>query len=213
MKHYHTIEKNVQDYRGQHVFGFDKIDGSNFCAEWNRKLSKKTNTNRFSKFGTRTQMIDTISNVNYNPFNEAVNIFHNKYSEPLDKIFDENKSFRGIDIITVYGEFFGEHSFAGKHEWQEKHDVVIFDIFLYKKDFLKPRDFIDIFEHLHIPKLVYEGLLDDSTIIDIISNIYGLKEGLVLKGVFQNKVFMVKVKTQEWLDKVRALYGINNNLE
>jgi hypothetical protein len=210
MKAYHTIEKNVQDYIGQHVFGFNKIDGSCIRAEWNKKLSKKTHfTNGFGKFGTRNEMIKNASN----PFTEAVDIFMDKYSKPLDEIFCENKIFRGVDTITVYGEFFGEHSFAGQHVWDEYHDLVIFDMFLYKKDYLKPADFIDIFGHLDIPRLVYQGLLDEYIIKDIVSNVYGLKEGLVLKGVNEGKVWMVKVKTQEWLDKVRTLYGINNNLE
>ena len=210
MKHYHTIEKNVQDYIGQHIFAFEKIDGSNICAEWNRKLSKKSQfTNGFGKFGTRTQMIKDFRN----PFTEAVNIFMDKYSEPLDKIFCENKIFRGIDTITVYGEFFGEHSFAGQHDWNEEHDVVIFDMFLYKKDFLKPGDFVGVFGHLDIPEVIIRGLLDEKIIEDIISNIYGLQEGLVLKGVIENKVWMVKVKTQAWLNKVRVLYGENSNLE
>ena len=86
-------------------------------------------------------------------------------------------------------------------------------MFLYKKDFLNPKDFIDTFEHLGIPKLVTSGILDEQTVEDIVSNIYGLKEGLVLKGVHEKKVWMVKVKTQEWLDKVREKYGIDNNIE
>lgn len=210
MKAYHSIEKNVQDYLGHHVFGFDKIDGSNFRAEWDRKLSKKSRfTNGFKKFGTRTE---TIKNAN-NPFAEAIGIFENKYAEYLDKIFTEHKMFRGIERITVYGEFFGENSFAGKHDWEEVHDLLIFDMFLYKKDWLKPADFIDIFGKLDIPKLIYKGFLDESLINKIVTNYYGLKEGLVLKGVIENKVFMVKVKTQEWLNKVRSMYGENNNIE
>jgi len=210
MKHYRTIEKNVQDYLGKVAFAFDKIDGSNFCAEWNRKLSKKSQfTNGFGKFGTRTQ---TIKNVN-NPFVEAVDIFMNKYSIDLDKIFCENKLFRGVDTITVYGEFAGPNSFAGQHVWNEEHDVTIFDMFMYKKDFVKPADFIDIFGHLDIQKFVFKGLLTVSLLNTIITNVYGLKEGVVLKGVSEGKVWMVKVKTQKWLDKVRALYGENNNLE
>jgi hypothetical protein len=210
VKTYHTIEKNVYDYIGQHVFGFDKIDGSNFRAEWNRKLSKKTYfTKGFGKFGTRNEMIKNVNN----PFIEAANIFKDKYSETLDKIFNENKLFRGIDTITVYGEFFGPSSFAGIHNWKEDHDLIIFDMFLYKKDFLKPRDFIDIFGHLDIPKLVFQDILDEKIIKDIVANVYRLKEGLVLKGVIENKVFMVKVKTKQWLDKIRSIYGLNNNLE
>jgi hypothetical protein len=210
MKAYHSIEKNTYDYLGQHVFGFDKIDGSNFRAEWNRKLSKKSHfTNGFKKFGTRNEMIKNASN----PFCEAIDIFMAKYSYTLDKIFCDDKTFRGIDTITVYGEFFGEHSFAGQHDWNEPHDVVIFDVFLYKKDFLKPRDFVDIFSSLDTPKLVTQGLLDVKMIEDILSNIYGLKEGLVLKGVIENKVFMTKLKTLDWLTKVRAKYGEDSNFE
>ena len=210
MKHYHTIEKNVQDYIGQHIFAFEKIDGSNICAEWNRKLSKKSAfTNGFGKFGTRTEMIKHKNN----PFCEAIDIFMDKYSAPLDKIFREEIIFRGVDGITVYGEFFGPSSFAGQHDWNEEHDVVIFDMFVYKKDFVKPRDFIDIFGHLRIAKLITQGLLDEQMIQDIISNKYHLKEGVVFKGVSEGKVWMAKVKTQHWLDKVRALYGINNNIE
>jgi len=210
VKSYHSIEKNINDYIGQYVYGFDKIDGSNFRAEWNQKLSKKSHfTNGFKKFGTRTEMIKHASN----PFCKAIDIFEEKYSEHLNKIFRENKIFKGIDIITVYGEFFGKNSFAGQHNWNEELDLIIFDMFLYKKDFLKPGDFIDTFEHLDIPRVIYQGFLDRKIINNVISNEYKLKEGVVFKGTKENKVFMVKVKTQEWLNKVRELYGENNNIE
>lgn len=210
MKTYHSIEKNIEDYIGQHVFAFDKIDGSNFRAEWSRKLSKKSKfTNGFGKFGTRTEMIKNSTH----PFIEAVDIFENKYAERLDKIFNEEKIFRGVDIITVYAEFYGEHSFAGQHDWKEEHDLVIFDMFLYKKDFLKPRDFIDIFNHLDIPTIIYNGILDQYIIEKIRSNLFGLKEGVVFKGVQDNKVFMTKLKTDSWIKRVRELYGEKNDVE
>jgi len=210
MKHYHSIEKNIEDYLGNHVYGFNKFDGSNFCAEWNKKLSKKSRfTYGFGKFGTRTQMIKNKEN----PFVEAVNIFMDKYAVPLDKIFCEDKLFRGIDTITVYGEFFGEHSFAGQHDWNEEHDVTIFDMFLYKKDFLNPRDFVDTFGHLNIPRVIYKGILDEQIINDVRVNVFNLSEGLVFKGSENNKVFMIKLKTNDWLKRVRELYGENSNLE
>jgi hypothetical protein len=209
MKAYHTIEKYTSEYFGKHVFGFDKIDGSNFRAEWNKKLSKKNrSTYGFGKFGTKTELIDKNS-----LYIEGVNIFMEKYSHELDKIFNENRLLREIPIITVFGEFFGKHSFAGQHDWNEEHDIIIYDMFLYKKDYLKPATFMDIFENLDMPYLKYEGLLDESIINNIESNVYGVKEGLVLKGVNEGKVFMIKVKTLEWLNKVREKYGINNNYE
>lgn len=210
MKSYHSIQNNAHDYIGQFAFGFDKIDGSNFRAEWNRKLSKKSAfTNGFGKFGTRNEMIKNASS----PFCEAIDIFNEKYAVSLDKIFRENILFRGIEKITVYAEFFGEHSFAGQHDWNEPHDVVIFDVFMYKKDFVRMGDFENLFGHLGIPEIVHRGILDEDVIDSIVTNIYNLKEGVVFKGVINKNVWMAKVKTQEWLNKVRALYGENNDLE
>jgi len=213
MKYYHSIEKNIEDYIGQYAYGFRKFDGSNFCAEWNKKLSKKSQfTNGFGKFGTRTQMIKNANN----PFTEAVNIFMDKYSKKLDEIFTSEKIFRGVDTITVYGEFYGPLSFAGQHNWIydiDDFDVTIFDMFLYKKDFLKPGDFIDLFSHLRIPKVIYKGILTEEIINLVKRNAFDLEEGVVFKGVQDNKVWMAKLKTNAWLEKVRALYGINNNIE
>ena len=85
MKTYHTIEKYNESDFGKYIFSFDKIDGSNFRAEWDRKLSKRTSfTMGFKKFGTRTQLI-----TKNNPFVEAVGIFENKYAENLDQILHQ----------------------------------------------------------------------------------------------------------------------------
>ena len=180
MKHYDTIDKWNDKYFGHSVFGFDKIDGSCIRIEWNRKLSKKTQfTKGFGKFGTRMELITNWRN----PYTEAVNIFMDKYSYPLDKIFTENREFRGIDRITVFGEFYGENSFAGHHKWDEEHDLILFDVFLYRKDFLPPSIFINTFEQLDIPKVIYKGILDETLIKDVQDNKFNLKEGMVLKGM------------------------------
>jgi len=210
MKSYHSIQKYSQEDLGKYIYAFDKADGSNFRAEWDRKLSKKSRfTNGFGKFGTRTEMIKHIAL----PFYEGVKIFNRKYSEKLDEIFNTHKAFRGIERITVYGEFFGENSFAGMHDWDEEHDVRIFDTFLYKKDFLSPSEFIEIFQHLDIPKVVYQGYFTEEILKSIEDNEFDLEEGVVCKGVENQKIYMFKIKTQDWLNRVRAKYGINNNIE
>jgi hypothetical protein len=200
MKSYHSIQRYNEEHLGKSIFSFEKIDGSNFRAEWDRKLSKKSSfTMGFSKFGTRREMIHKNS-----PFIEAVGIFENKYTEGLDKIFREEKTFRGVDRITVYGEFFGENSFAGRHDWEEDHDVIIFDVFLYKKDYLPPADFLKIFGSFDIPFLEYSGILTPEYIKEVEN---GDGEGRVYKGTDNGKVFMGKIKTKKWLDKVKSLYG------
>lgn len=203
MKTYHSIPKYSKDFFGKNVFGFEKIDGSNFRAEWNRKLSKKTSfTCGFAKFGTRNQGIQNTNN----PFIKAIEIFKEKYVENLDKIFIENKCFRGIDKITVYSEFFGKNSFAGLHDWSENHDVKIFDIFIAKKGYLNPADFQKIFTNLDICKPMFYGIFNEH-IVNVIENSETLDEGIVCKGTENKNVFMFKLKTKKWLKQVEEKFG------
>ena len=216
MKTYTSIPKWKPEYFGKHVFGFYKIDGSNFRAEWDRKLSKKSRfTKGFAKFGTRREAIHK-----NNPFFEGIKIFDDKFSEELDEKFRTHKRFRGIDRITVYGEFFGNNSFAGIHDWKVMHDIYLYDVFLYKKGYLPPAEFLKIFpyEELDICKCFYKGEFTPEVLKHVEDGTlcqwqYGpqstqeLEEGMVFKGVEEGKVFMFKVKTKEWLQKVKEKYG------
>ena len=206
MKSYHSIQRYNEEHLGKTVFSFEKIDGSNFRAEWNRKLSKKSNfTKGFGKFGTRREMIHK-----NHPFVEAVGIFENKYADDLDKVFREDKTFRGIDRITVFGEFYGSQSFAGRHNWEESHDVVLFDLFLFKKGYLPPADFVKIFGSFDMPILEYVGPLTQEY-IELVEK--GDGEGRVYKGTEDGQVFMGKIKTNRWLNRVKELYGEQVMLE
>jgi len=209
MKAYTSIPKWSEEDFGKYVFGFDKIDGSNIRAEWDRKLSKKSRfTYGFKKFGTRNELIHQNS-----PFAEAIGIFENKYVEDLNKIFMDNKLFRGVDRITVYGEFFGENSFAGSHVWTEPHDIQIFDVFLYKKNYVPPTDFKKAFEWVDTVKFLFNLTFDSNVQKMIEKNAMGLKEGVVCKWVENGRVHMFKVKTEQWLRKVKDLYGEAKMLE
>jgi len=204
METYNSIPKWSEDYFGKYIFAFDKVDGSNFRAEWNRKLSKKSNfTNGFRRFGTRQDRIKSLKD----PYYEGVEIFKNKFSEPLNKMFLENKTFRHIDTITVFGEFFGPKSFAGMHDWSEKHDIKIFDVFFEKKGFLSPSEFLKAFEKLDICKLSFAGIFSENYLGLVEKNVLNLQEGVVCKGVENQEVFMFKIKTLKWLQKVKDLYG------
>jgi len=213
MKSYTTIPKWKPEDFGKYVHGFYKIDGSNFRAEWNRKLSKKSNfTAGFNKFGTRNEVINK-----NNSFFEGVDIFDKKFAIELDQIFSDNKIFRGVDRITVYGEFFGDKSFAGIHDWDEPHDIYLYDAFLYKKGYLSPSEFVKAFDEVECCERLFQGVFDETILKQVEDNIvpatvhprasWVLEEGVVFKGVEEGKVFMFKVKTNEWLNKVKELYG------
>ena len=204
MKKYPRIYHYKTAPMGAYCYAFDKKDGSNIRACWDRKLSRKTNfTNGFSKFGTRNQLIK----ISRDPFALATEIFMDKYSEELDKKFRTDKRFRGIDRIMVYGEYYGENSFSGQHVDTDEKDVLMFDIDIFKKGFLPPKEFINEFGHLGIPDVVYQGEFNEEFITKVRRNDFNLFEGVVCKGVDSNKVWMVKIKTNEWLNKIKETLG------
>lgn len=183
---------------------FDKLDGSNFRAKYTQK-------HEFNLYGTRTQLIDKTT-----PFwSEMVEIFERDLKRPLENLF-KNKDFRDYREIIVFGEFVGDNSFAGFHE-NEPHKIVVFDLMVGHKQrkFLKPRDFIKTLRGLiEIPKVIYEGNLNDQFIQDVRDNKFGLKEGVICKGnetsgAFCGGVWSCKIKTNEYFEKLKAKFAEN----
>ena len=220
MKAYPEIDYWNKGIFGEHVIAFDKLDGSNIRVEWDRRTAKKSNyTGGFRKFGTRTQLINKTSQF----LGDSVDLFMDKYSDSLNEIFFTNKYFRNIDNLTLFNEYFGKKSFAGWHDPDDPKDIVLFDIIVYKKGFIKPKDFIELFGHLDIPKVIYDGNYNKEFIQNIRDN-DELSEGVVAKGVRKTKgndiVWMTKVKTNRWLTRLKSTKGkdalikeMNNDIE
>jgi hypothetical protein len=196
MKSYPSLRHAKQGYLGEPCFAFEKFDGSNIRYEWNKKRG-------WYKFGTRKCMLDT----GHKYLGTAIPIFLEKYGEDLAKVFTDTKDFRGIKTFTVFCEFFGPKSFAGLHQPEDKMDTVLFDVNPLQKNFLSPKDFLKHFGHLHIPDVVYEGNYNKQLIEDVRTGKYDVDEGVVCKGKYFTKVWMTKVKTQAWLERVRKEFG------
>lgn len=209
MKSYPTIDYWNKGIFGSHIFAFDKLDGSNIRAEWNRKHSKQGKADGFTKFGTRKQIIDE----RHGTFGEAVELFFETYAYELNKLFREDKELKPIRRFTVFFEFYSENSFAGWHDPKDKKEICLFDIDQFQKGFMKPKDFLKKVGHLKIPEVVYEGNYNQSLIENVRNNIYNLDEGVVVKGVRLTKrkqgenIWMTKIKTIEWLNKVKNTLG------
>lgn len=210
MKYYEETQKYSLDHLGKHILAFDKLDGSNFRVEWNRKLSKKSKfTKGFKKFGTRHRVITHMND----PFFKMIEVFKENYADKIDERFRTHKLFRNIDIITLYGEFVGDNSFGGWHVWEEPQDIFFFDAWLYKKGFVLPSDFYSEFKDISVPSLVYKGPLTEQFIEDVRVNKFKLKEGVVYKFVDNKEIVRAKIKTQEWLDKIKEKFGVEKMLE
>ena len=161
------------------------------------------------KFGTRNRVI-TKGN---DPFIDMMIIFKDKYADKIDEIFRKHKIFKNADTITLYGEFYGPNSFGGFHNWDEKHDIYFFDAFIYKKNFLSPSEFYSEFHSVNMPKLIYKGPFESQLIKDVEQNKFSLREGVVYKFVENGRITMGKIKTFDWLEKVKLNFGPAKMLE
>lgn len=200
MKSYPKIEYHNKAPFGQDCIAFDKLDGSNLRFEWSHKRG-------WYKFGSRNVMIDR----NNEQFGEGIDIFLNKYGDELDKIF--RTEYKKSVNFVVFGEFYGENSFAGQHLDTDKKDVVLFDVNQYQKGFISPYEFVQNFGHLDIPKIVYQGEYNHELINDVRTNQYNLSEGVIVKGIQGKETWMVKIKTEDWLKKVKLKFGEKYLLE
>jgi hypothetical protein len=180
----------------------DKLDGSSLRFEWNHKSG-------WYKFGTRRRLFDA----NDPEYGCAIEIFQNKYADGVLQVM-KNK-YPKIQAFIAYGEFFGPHSFAGKHdatflevETNDPKDIVLFDINIHKRGFIPPFQFVNDFSHLHIPTILYTGNLTLDLIQAVREGKYPVKEGVVVKGgETVHEIWMRKIKTLTYLQALKDKFG------
>lgn len=193
---------------GMPCIAFYKYDGSNLRFEWSPKKG-------WHKYGSRTQMIDRKNET----FGGAIELFHDTMgSTIIERIEQVNpKQFKSLERLTVFAEFYGENSFAGNHEPTDEKKLSLFDVFLFKKGFLTPAQFVQHFEDLDwAAKVVYKGPLNKEFIERIRYNTLEdnpLIEGVICKGISekidfktQNNIWMTKIKTYGYLNKLKKIY-------
>lgn len=197
MKEYPSIEGPNGDF-GKPCIAFYKYDGSNLRFEWSPKKG-------WNKFGTRTRLFDKSDPV----FGSAVDLFIATQAEDIERVIRDTKEFRNNERVTAYCEFFGPKSFAGIHDLEipnEPMELVLFDINLHKKGILSPREFVNRFGHLKTAEVVYEGNFNQ-TLIDAVRNrTLPVWEGVIAKGGSGHDLWMRKIKSNDYLEKLRAVF-------
>ena len=212
MKEYPSIQNSSKAPR-QHCFAFVKYDGSNLRYEWSKKQG-------WHKFGTRHLLFDETSE----HFGAAIPKFLEKYGDALPKVFKSEKAFRGVDRFIVYCEWFGAKSFAGAHEHEDPKDIILFDVNPLTKGMVGPKPFLDMFGHLNVAELVWQGNLgtefiqkvraSDFDFIDFRSK-FDIKtdvpEGVICKGTDceRHKGWSCKIKTDAYFAKLKERHPID----
>lgn len=181
---------------------FDKLDGSSFRAKWTKKRG-------FDTYGTRTQLIDSTT-----PFwNKMVEVFVANQKEPLEKFI--SKEYRDEREIIVFGEFYGPNSFAGRHDENDNFKIVIFDVLVGHKNrkLVSPKQFVKKFSDIvEIPRVIYEGNLNEQLIKDVREGKYDVNEGVICKGTEPTGAafggtWQCKIKTQDYLTRLQTVLG------
>lgn len=204
MKSYPSIDdKTIIENIKFHIF--DKLDGSNIRAEWNHKQG-------FYKFGSRKRLI----NEKDWHLGKAVKLIKDKYARDLDLIFRRTKPIQLFQNGAVcFFEFFGPNSFAGQHEKDDKHDVVLFDVAPNKAGMLPPNLFIEMFnKKVEIAQLLHIGYVDEEIVTRVKnSDMPGMTfEGVVCKapnpnGKKTSQPIMFKIKSDAWFTKLKEKFS------
>lgn len=199
MKQYPSTNKDYSILFNNECYWTPKYDGSNIRCEWTAKHKI------FSKFGSRKRLID--ENSEDKLLTKSINLINEKYLDSLTFLFKKEK----IIMVTLFFEFFGENSFAGQHNENDKHDVMLIGCDLYKKGLLSGNEFHKLFKYIEKPPILYLGSLTRPMLEKIQS---GEFEGATFEGVYahgspikkRGLPILGKVKNKAWIEKVKGLY-------
>lgn len=197
MKHYPSIPKWDPSVIGEIAIAFDKIDGSNIRAEWNKKQG-------FYKFGSRNLLIDETHPV----LGKSIDLIKTKYADDLALVCEEQE----WKSAVFFFEFWGPNSFAGSHNPDDEHTVTLIDCNVYKKGLLPAEEFLWRFGHLDHPKKLFHGRVTEEFIQSVRE---GTLEGVTFEGVvckYPREDSMFKVKTKAWFEKLKDYCGENHSL-
>jgi hypothetical protein len=191
LEQYPSIEGSAGAPYGKQCIAFYKYDGSNLRWEWSLKQG-------WHKFGTRKRLFDRTDEV-YAP---AIPIFLNTMGDEIvRRVKDQDPK---CQRITAFTEYFGPGSFAGQHVPGDPMELRLFDVYLFKKGLIPPRQFLKMFGDLPwVAEVIYEGELTKEFAKAVREGQYPVWEGVIAKG----DDFMCKIKTNAFFAKLNEVYG------
>jgi hypothetical protein len=189
MIEYPKLFKWTPDYFGNWVWAFEKLDGQNI------RLGGSTKRGIY-KFGTRWDRISE--------GDRSLGPYFREFRETFERDLIKSLSKGGkVRHFVLFGELVGEGSFRGIHREGDKLSIRPFDIWIEGSGWVLPEEFIERFGFLDQPPLVWQGKLGGDFIDRVWRGELGVNEGVMAKGVQKGEYFRLKIKTEDWLNRVR----------
>lgn len=195
-------------------FAFEKLDGTNIHFIW-EKLAYQILGNGWVAFGTRRDrfLMESKEIIKFIKQNNELKLVISDFEKRLSQSLNEKFGKAGYERVCLFTEFFGEKSFAGSHDINDVQKHVLIDIQideqLGKNIFLAPSIFIKEYYNFGIPKIVYQGKYNGQFVEDVRAGKYPVKEGVIVKGLINNQVYMAKIKTDAYMNLLKNKFGNN----
>ncbi|MBA4030144.1 MAG: hypothetical protein C0478_04510 [Planctomyces sp.] len=203
--HYPKIP-NSKDFPLGECIAFEKYDGTNVHFRWERELG-------WYAFGTRRDEFpfDAAGSnefIEHHPeLKDVANVFSLSLATLVNAELDQILRKREFSECTIFAEFLGEESFAGKHKCEDPKRLVIFDVEL-DGVILSPFEFVDLFAQLPIARIVYRGKFSGAFADDVRHGKYNVSEGVICNALSrEGQVVMAKIKTNRYLDRLRQAFA------
>jgi len=188
---------------------FEKLDGTNLHWVWNREKGWHAFGTRRDRFNLDEQGIASFNQA-HPGLEEAISLFRKSYEHlaeyPLKHKYGPISESTG-DVI-LFTEFLGDKSFAGSHQKGDPKRLVLFDV-MTDKGITPPDQFVidfgqfDDIPGYYIPQIVFSGKFSGQLFVDVRKNKFKVNEGVVVKGMFAGQVYMAKIKTTDYLERLK----------
>lgn len=195
---------NASAAKLEKCIAFEKYDGTNLHWVWERELG-------WYAFGTRRDRYD-LDAVGIGDFadshsglEQAPGLFREKLETQLTPILAE-RNFYGSGELTVFTEFLGANSFAGQHAESDEKQLVLLDV-LTHDGFLSPFEFAEQFESVPCARVVHRGKFNGQFAANVREGKFDVREGVVCKGGETGEVWMVKIKTNEYMLRLKDSFA------
>jgi hypothetical protein len=74
---------------------------------------------------------------------------------------------------------------------------------------IPPDQFVEDFKQFNIARIVFQGKFSGQLFVDVRKGKYDVKEGVVVKGIYSNQVYMAKIKTEAYLERLKNEFQDN----